>query len=343
MEIEPTLEKEQDKKVKNNTSKLVTEPLEKMKEKVSDSSKNTRSFGKEISELFLDIIKRRARNPLISNFIIAFIFLNWKAFIYLFFSDDKINIKLNSIENYYSFDYWSLGYLILIVAIYNFGLPHLVALANKVSNNSNQKINKNNSETLQEKLKNELKEIQNKNEIEKELIRGREIKNEIDEINKLKSKNKELLEQIRNFEDKNRYLNLYKISLLNKYNRREFIKKYYTSIENFKTSFPFNENEKYYNKLLLNKKEKIIHKIDYFEYLLEEEGKAQVNDLYYQFLQKLKSKTVILTDSIDTKHEEIEEDNGNIIEYMKLVYIETPILIELLKQFEEYKESKIEV
>ena len=61
----------------------------------------------QILTSFIESLKERLKNPFMGTFLIIFFTWNWRAVLFLFFSDTDMSIKLNEYENY-MFQYWGI-------------------------------------------------------------------------------------------------------------------------------------------------------------------------------------------------------------------------------------------
>lgn len=103
-----------------------------------------REFVKSLLESYSD----RLKSPLLGSFAIVFVFYNWQPIVYLLFSQNIIELKLDTINIYYT-EWRRLWFPLLLALLYILGLPWVNLGIDKML----KKVNSIASETAFEKQK----------------------------------------------------------------------------------------------------------------------------------------------------------------------------------------------
>ena len=79
----------------------------------------------ELLETLFSTANQRIKSPFFGSFIFSWFIINWKPIFYFLFSDDKISVKINCIEESYEFIQNSLLYPLLLSIIYVVIFPYI--------------------------------------------------------------------------------------------------------------------------------------------------------------------------------------------------------------------------
>ncbi|TMM31135.1 hypothetical protein FDT66_03980 [Polaribacter aestuariivivens] len=79
----------------------------------------------ELLETIFSTANQRIKSPFFGSFIFSWIIINWKPIFYFLLSDDKINTKINIIQDKYEFFQNSLLYPLLLSFIYVVVFPYI--------------------------------------------------------------------------------------------------------------------------------------------------------------------------------------------------------------------------
>jgi hypothetical protein len=79
----------------------------------------------ELLEILFSTAKQRIKSPFFGSFIFSWLIFNWKPIFYFLFSDEKISMKIEKIENSFEFIQNSLLYPLFLSFIYVLVFPYI--------------------------------------------------------------------------------------------------------------------------------------------------------------------------------------------------------------------------